>query len=171
MDTLKNRAAEQSLPRRPRPGPIAPAMLCLCASAALNAGEARATLTVAVTVPPVSRLEVLSQPTSVQITAQDLQRGYVDLSEPIRLKIYSNAREGFALEVLPMSPLIQAIAVHGLGSEADLGAEGGRIVERWEHPQAASLSLTFRLVLAPGAMPGTYPWPLHLSIAPVSDSP
>jgi hypothetical protein len=150
---------------------MAPALLCLCASAALNAGETHATLAVAVTVPSVSRLEIVSQAASVQITPQDLQRGYVDLSQPTLLNIYSNARDGYALEVVPMSPVIQAIAVHGLGSEADLGAQGGRIVERWERPQATALSLTFRLALAPGALPGTYPWPLHLAIGPVSDTP
>jgi hypothetical protein len=171
MDTHKNLPPEPTLQRPSRTGSMAIALLCLCASAALNAGEARATLTVAVTVPPVSRLEVVSQATTVQITAQDLQRGYVDLSVPTLLNVYSNARDGFALEVLPMSPVIRAIAVRGLGSEADLGAEGGRIIERWEHPQPTSLSLTFRLALAPGAMPGLYPWPLHLAVGPVSDAP
>ena len=87
------------------------------------------------------------------------------------LNIYSNAPDGYALEVVPMSPVIQAIAVHGLGSEADLGAQGGRIVERWQRPEATALALTFRLALAPGAMPGIYPWPLHLALGPVSDSP
>lgn len=154
-----------------RAGTIAPALLCLCASASLNAGETRAALNIAVTVPPVSRLEVVSQPASLQISAQDLQRGYVDLNAPTVVNVYSNARDGFSLEVLPMSPVIQAIAVHGLDSEANLGAAGGRIVERWERPQATALSLTYRLTLAPGASPGTYPWPLHLAIGPVSDSP
>jgi hypothetical protein len=150
---------------------MAPALLCLCASAALNAGETHATLSVAVTVPPVSRLEILSQAATIQITPRDLQRGYVDLDQPTLLNIYSNAPDGYALEVVPMSPVIQAIAVHGLGSEADLGAQGGRIVERWQRPEATALALTFRLALAPGAMPGIYPWPLHLALGPVSDSP
>ena len=171
METIKLKAS-QTPPERSGPaGRIAPALLCLCASAALNAGETRATLAVAVTVAPVSRLEIVSEAATVQVTAQDLQRGYLDLNQPTLLNVYSNAREGYALEVLPMSPLIRAIAVHGLGSEADLGAEGGRIVERWERPQTTSLSLTFRLALAPGAVPGIYPWPLHLAIGPVADTP
>jgi hypothetical protein len=171
MLTHKNRAREQRALLQNRAGPMASALLCLCASAALNAGETHATLTIAVTVPPVSRLQVVSQATTVEITALDLQRGYVELSEPTLLNVYSNAHDGFALEVLPMSPVIRAIAVRGLGSEADLGPEGGRIIERWQHPQATSLSLTFRLALAPGAVPGIYPWPLHLAIGPVSDTP
>jgi hypothetical protein len=171
METFKSQAPQASPQPSARLGSMAPALLCLCASAALNAGETRATLSVAVTVPPVSRLEIVSQASTVQITAQDLQRGYVDLSQPMLLNVYSNAREGYALEVLPLSPLIKAIAVHGLGSDADLGAQGGRIVERWERPEATTLSLTFRLALAPGAMPGIYPWPLHLAIGPVSDTP
>jgi hypothetical protein len=171
MDTFKHRGLEQLALLVSRAGPLAPALLCLCASAALNAGETRAVLNVAVTIPPVSRLEVVSQAKNVQITVQDLQRGYVDLSEPTLVNVYSNARDGYALEVLPMSPVIRAIAVRGLGNEADLGPEGGRIIERWEHPQTTSLSLTFRLALAPGAVAGIYPWPLHLAIGPVSDTP
>jgi hypothetical protein len=171
MDTFKHSTTAQLALRPSRAGSVTPALLCLCASAALNAGETRATVNVAVTVPPIARLEIVAQATSVQITVQDLQRGYVELSEPTLLNIYSNARDGYALEVLPMSPVIRAIAVRGLGDEADLGAQGGRIVERWDHPQSTSLSLTFRLALAPGALPGIYPWPLHLALGPVSDTP
>jgi hypothetical protein len=154
-----------------RSGAVTSALWCLCASAALNAGETRATLNVAVTVPPIARMDILSPLPTVQITPQDLQRGYLELSEPTLVSIYSNAPEGFALEVLPMSPVIQAIAVRGLGAQADLGAQGGRIVERWAHPQTTTLSLTFRLALAPNTQPGIYPWPLHLAIGPVSDTP
>lgn len=155
----------------PRSGAVTSALLCLCASAALNAGETHANLNVVVTVQPVSRLEIVAQSATVQITPLDLQRGYVELLEPTLLKVYSNAPEGFSLEVLPMSPLIQGIAVRGLGAEADLGAQGGSIVERWQHPQTTQLSLTFRLALAPGTTPGTYPWPLHLGVGPVNSAP
>ncbi len=172
MPTFNSRRyAARGQEPRPRSSALLWALLSLCAAAALNAGETRATLSVAVVVPPVSRLEIVSQSSTVQITAQDLQRGYLDLAEPTVLNVYSNDREGFALEVLPMSPAIQAIAVHGLGPEADLGAQGGRIVERWVRPQATRLSLTFRLALAPNTVPGIYPWPLHLDIGPVSDGP
>jgi hypothetical protein len=162
-------AAGQEPPRRT--SAVTSALLCLCTSAALNAGETHATLNVSVTVPPISRMDIVSQSRTVQITAQDLRRGYLDLSEPTLLNVYSNAREGFALEVLPMSPVIKAIAVRGMGAEADLGAQGGRIIERWDHPQTSQLALTFRLALAPDTQPGIYPWPLHLAIGPVDDAP
>ncbi len=147
---------------------LAATLFGLCASATLNAGETHATLNVTITVPPMTRLEVLSQASTLQITAEDRQRGYVDVSEPTRLSVYSNDRKGFALEVLPMSPLITAIAVRGMGAEADLGASGGRIVERWDRPQATALALTFRLALAPATVPGVYAWPLHLAVEPLS---
>jgi hypothetical protein len=151
-------------------GHLAATLLGLCASATLNAGESHATLNVSITVPPITRLEVLSQASTLQITAEDRQRGYVEVSEPMRLSVYSNDRNGFALVVLPMSPLIRAIAVRGMGAEVVLGATGGRIVERWDRPQATALALTFRLALAPGAVPGVYTWPLHLAVEPLAEA-
>ena len=57
--------------------------------------------------------------------------------------------------------------IEGLNSDLSLGAEGGTIVQRWQKPQAVKLSLKFRFVLAPGLIPGDYPWPVRLAVRPL----
>jgi len=146
------------------------ALVGLCTGAASHAGENHSAITVVVTVPAMARLQVISQARSLQISALDLQRGYVDVAEPTKLTVFSTARAGFSLDVLPLSPLVQSIEVHGIGNEAALGAAGGSIVQRWERPQPTALSLTFRLGLAKGIEPGVYAWPLHLSVQPLEDT-
>lgn len=137
----------------------------------LSASESRVSITVTINVPTVAQMRVLSETPALPITPRDMQRGYVDVSSPITLNIVSNARAGFAVDGLPMNPLIQSIAVHGIGEEALLGANGGTIVQRWNHPRPTSVALTFRLGLARGFEPGVYPWPIHLAVRPLVDMP
>lgn len=150
--------------------PIAAALCGLLIAGALDAGEKNASLGVTVTVLPVARMQVLSQAQQLQVTAQDIQRGFVDVIAPTQLSIYSNAAAGYALEVLPLAPIVQSIEVHGLNGQVQLGPGGGRIVQRWSGPRTETLALTFRLGLAPGVQPGTYPWPLSLAVQPIETS-
>jgi len=124
----------------------------------------RASMMVSVTVAPAAALELSSEPPAVAITSQDLARGYVDISTPTGLRVRSNSPAGYALEVLPVSPLFNAIAIRGLGSDVTVSADGGTIVQRWQHAQSVSLALTYRLYLVDGLQPGTYPWPLRLRV-------
>ena len=83
------------------------------------------------------------------------------------LQVHSNSPRGFELEVLPLSPLFRALAIHGLEREVTLGADGGSVVQHWGRAQTASLSLTYRFYLMPGLGPGEYPWPLRLGVRPL----
>jgi len=150
---------------------MAVALLPLCTAGASHGAETRSLITVAITVAEVARIGVISQAASLAVSAQDLELGYVDVLEPTNLTVFSNARAGFALNVLPLSPLVQSIAILGMGRAVELGAEGGSIVQRWERPQLTRLSLTFRLGLNKSIGPGIYPWPIHLSVEPLHQAP
>jgi hypothetical protein len=131
---------------------------------ALGAADSRGTLLVRATVAPAASIELLSNPPPVDITALDLERGFTDIGVPIGMRVRSNSREGYMLEVLPVSPLFTAVAIHGLGPDISLGADGGTIVQRWQHAQSAELALTYRFYLVPGLAPGEYAWPLRLRV-------
>jgi hypothetical protein len=171
MATVVSNAAARFVRRPLRVMRMAVALLPLCAAGASHGAETRSLITVAITVPEVARLEVNSKAFALQVSAQDLERGYVDVLEPTNLTVFSNARTGFALDVLPLSPLVQSIEVRGMGKAVELGAEGGSIVQRWERPQLTRLFLTFRLGLNKSIGPGIYPWPLHLAVQPLHQAP
>ena len=85
----------------------------------------------------------------------------------MQLRIYSNSRAGYALEIRNLAGSLPGITLSGLGQEVDLPAEGGTIVQRWDAARSASLTLRFRFQLPRDLPPGTYPWPVQLGVRPL----
>lgn len=135
--------------------------------AAADARESRTSMPVTATVLAVARIERLSVPAEVVVTAADLHRGYVDVGEPLGLVIRSNSPAGYALDLDTVTPLFSSLVIRGLESEQSLGAGGGSIVQRWRNAQTATLSLRFRFVLAPGVTAGRYAWPMQVRVRPL----
>lgn len=133
------------------------------------AAEVRTSFGVSATVLAVARIERLSEPQELRISATDLDRGYVDVGAPTAVVIHSNSASGFALDVMAVAPLASSMIVSGCDAQATLGAEGGTIVQRWRHMNSMRLALHFRLMLAPGLTPGRYPWPIQLSVRPLEE--
>ena len=146
------------------------ARIALIVAASVTAAGARdvhSDFAVSVTVRPVANIEIQSAPSGLDLSAADLQRGYIDVAQPTQLTIHSNSASGFALDVLTVAPMLSSMAIEGLNSDLTLGADGGTIVQRWQRPQALNLSLKFRFGLAPGLAAGKYPWPVRLSVRPL----
>ncbi len=135
--------------------------------AGLCAADSHSTVLVTATVVPVARLEMTAQAPQLLIRQADLARGYVDTPRPLRLRVFSNSRAGFALDVATLSPWFTAVALEGLDAGVSLGAEGGTIVQRWQGEQSRALQLRLRFKLAAGLAPGLYAWPLQLRARPL----
>jgi hypothetical protein len=134
--------------------------------ASLCVADSGTLLQVTATVSPVARLESAAQ-APLLITSADLARGYVDTPHPLRLRVSSNSRAGFALDVATRSPWFTAVAIEGLDTQVTLGAEGGTIVQRWQGPPSRALELRLRFRFEPGLPPGLYAWPLQLRARPL----
>lgn len=135
-----------------------------------GAGEAAASgsakVEVTVTVLPRATLKVIHQTQEFIITNTDIQRGYVDVQLASRLEIRNNSPAGYLLifegNVLP----IKEIHVKGVGNEVIISSGSGWI------PQpnvrgAVTLELSYRFILSENAQPGTYAWPLNMSLQPL----
>ena len=136
--------------------------------AALAADERHTQFNVSAQVVAVARVEQLGTPAEITIGPVDLQRGFIDVPEQVRLRIFSNSSYGFALDVHPLSPLIRSINIQGLGPGVSLPADGGSVVQRWQQAQTVSLALKFHLLLGSTATPGRYAWPLQLRVHPLA---
>lgn len=136
-------------------------------SSVASTDQARGTLGVSADVAPVARLELASREPDLLLTADDLDRGYIESPQPLHLTVYSNSRSGYALDVMPVSPLFSAVSVQGLDTDVRLSAGGGTVTQRWGHPQKVSLELRFSFVIAEGVQPGRYPWPVRLAARPL----
>ena len=66
-----------------------------------------------------------------------------------------------------MPGLFKSVQVTGLGSQVELGAEGGAVVHRAVGREPVTLQVGYRFVLAADAQPGNYPWPIVVSAQPL----
>ena len=133
----------------------------------LCAADTHTALPVSVNVLPVARAELTADVPPLLIRPTDLARGYIDVPRPLRLRVTSNSRAGFALDVTALSPWFTAVALAGLDSAVSLGPEGGTVVQRWQGAQSRTLELRVRFMLAAGVQPGLYAWPLQLTARPL----
>ena len=150
--------------------PLCCALTCLAlagGSTSLSAAEARAPLMVSAMVLPVARVHLAVAVPQVQVSAADLARGYTDAPRPFLLRVESNSRAGFALDVATLSPWFTAVTLTGLDADVSLGAAGGTVVQRWQGTRSRSFELRARFMLAPGLRAGLYVWPLQVSVRPL----
>lgn len=141
----------------------------LLSLAALPAEAAQANLVVSARVLKHARLSLLTQPSSLVITAGDIGRGYVDVATPTQLAIQSNSPDGYAIEFTATGDFVRQISVVGLGGEIQLSPAGGVVIfAPTAHGVATvALRLGFRFALDAAVKPGTYAWPMQMSMTPL----
>lgn len=139
-------------------------LLALVAGAEARAGDQRATFTVSATVPERVMLEALEQPTRLVISAEDVRRGYKDVSA--RYAVSQNTERGWVLQLAPRIGITQQVEVRGLATDVVLRDQG---VEVYRPATAGreDISLDYRLVLDTDAEPGTYDMPVHVAATPL----
>jgi hypothetical protein len=139
-----------------------------CVSA--GAKDAHTSFTVGATVRAVASIQLDSMPSVLHVSARDAARGYSEVAEAAQLSINSNSQSGYALEFLTVAPIFSEVIVQGLGSDVDLGAEGGSVVQRGPAPRPVRLALKFRFMLAHGIVAGDYPWPMRFAVRPLEST-
>ena len=135
-----------------------------------GAADAQRILLVSAQVRAVARLESQTAPAVLEITPEDVRRGWLEVADPVNLRISSNSRQGYVLNVLPMQALFTSVAVAGLDGEVTLGPDGGELVQRWQQARpVVDVALRFRFQIARGVAPGVYPWPLGFRVRPLEN--
>jgi hypothetical protein len=110
--------------------------------------EARAAIQMQVRIPKMLRLQQRERPATVTVTEDDVARGYVDVDGGV-LEISYNGRGEYDL---------QAQAVSAWATVVTIRADGARGARR------AMVPVSYRVHLAPQAGPGSYGWPILLSL-------
>src|SRR3989475_9261029 len=67
------------------------------------ANSASVTMNVSVQVIARTIVTVGQQPAAINVTAKDVQRGYIDLPAAVAFQVRSNARNGYALQFEPVA--------------------------------------------------------------------
>jgi len=130
-------------------------------------GTAR--IQVTATVLPRASFTVLHKEKVLNVTPEDVSRGYVDVPAASRVEVRVNSPRGYLLvfeESGVPEPPVERVSVRGLGTEIEIGPGGGFVPRPHTHgPVSAELS--YRFSLSRDARPGTYPWPLSVSVRPL----
>ena len=100
----------------------------------------------------------------IEVTAEDVARGVVEVRGGSRLIITTRSPAGYAVDFYPNGKLFQPVQIEGIGSAGDLGATDGTAVQREVAAGRCVIVLNYRFLLAPGAAPGTYAWPLEMVV-------
>jgi hypothetical protein len=135
-------------------------------SAFAHAGQAQ--FAVSVTVPTRVALDVIEQPAVLVITADDVARGYKDVSA--RYVVRHNDRRGCALRIATndrdAASIVQAIEIRGLGDDVVL-RDGAANLHVPGDAFRFDVALELRFVLAASTHPGTFDLPVEIGAAPI----
>jgi len=141
------------------------AAFTLCGSpktARAASGFGSSTMKVTANVLPYLRLQVLKQTATLDLTPEDIARGYIDVPAATDLMARTNDRNGFSLSFDARSNVFRKAQVTGLVSGLEIGPDGGMTHQPFTGNQML-MRLSYRFFLAPEVGPGSYPWPLQIS--------
>jgi len=124
----------------------------------------RSQIAVTATVPARAISEQQAQLAELTVSAADIARGYVEIPAASRLKVSANNPDGYAVDFFPRLPIFKSVTVSSSSATARIGAEGGTMIVRGQHGMKMPLDLSYRFELGENVAPGTYAWPLALSV-------
>jgi DNA-binding Lrp family transcriptional regulator len=133
----------------------------------VDAATVRSQIAVTAYVPAQAVAKLVVQPSEITITEADVARGYVDIPAASQLQVTSNNPAGYVIDFFSRLPIFTSVRVSSAGGGADLGPDGGAIIERGRQGRDIPLNLSYRFNLAAQVRAGTYAWPLALNIRPL----
>ncbi|HXS52895.1 MAG TPA: hypothetical protein VN782_10225 [Usitatibacter sp.] len=135
------------------------------ASAGARGGaNASAAIDLRIAVPKVLELRLLDHPSTVHVSAADAANGEVVVTGP-RMQLISNASHGYVVQAAIRGPFTAA-SIEGLPQPVHIDASGARIAMPSMVGQSRPLPfrVRYRLRLRKDTPPGTYPWPVSVSL-------
>jgi len=134
-------------------------------SAPVYAGSVSAPMSVSVRVIARAIVTVNGQQT-VNVTASDLARGYVDVAAPLIVHGRTNSRNGYLLQVEKTSEDFNAVDLEFPNATMSVASHESWI-QRPYVPGGEVVAVTARLFLAPGASAGPHALPISFSASPL----
>ena len=122
------------------------------------------TIQVRAVVLPWVKLNLINKPQSIVVTAEDVQRGYLDSVVPFFVEVSSNGT-GCLLAASVAEGPVRDVQLSLSMSGASFGPPG--IVIPVRKRENSLVAITYRLLLKSDATAGEYPWPMLLSVSPL----
>ncbi len=124
-------------------------------------------INIAATVLPHTSITVLSQVPELVVTNIDIKRGYIEVPSATRISVKSNNPAGYLLAFEPMGAIdsfFTSVNVLIAGREMQLSPNGAGWVPQPYIRGGVIQNVNYRFALSKNAQPGTYNWPLMISV-------
>lgn len=131
-----------------------------------NAVMKTANLTASATVLPYLQFNLLFQVSEITITEEDIQRGYLDLRSASLLELKTNSNQGYHLSFEGSLWPFKEVQIQGLTNPVRLHS-GHSLVHQPSARGKVIMNLDYRFILSGETKPGSYSWPLLISIHPI----
>jgi hypothetical protein len=115
----------------------------------------------------LTSLKILSQTSELVVTHTDVLRGYVDIPVGAKIEIENTNLAGYLVLFEGLEEPFKEVVVKGLGKDALIRRDGGWVVQPYHGRDPLSVELGYRFILSENALPGTYAWPLKISVSPI----
>ena len=110
-------------------------------------------------------LKVVFQTRELTITQADILRGYVEVPIASHIEIKNENLAGYLVVFEGPNGPFKEIFVKGLGEEVQISSGSGWIAQPYNGRDPVMLELGYRYILSENARPGTYAWPLTISVS------
>jgi hypothetical protein len=125
-----------------------------------QAADKMSVMQVSAVVRASAHLRTEHQAAQINITPEDIARGYVEIHDASRFTVITPKGANYFIEFHPRSDLFSSVTIDGLGSQVEFGTEGGSVTQPGAGLKGAASSLSYRFVLKTKVQPGNYDWPL-----------
>ncbi|MEC4676102.1 MAG: hypothetical protein VST72_04145 [Nitrospirota bacterium] len=124
-------------------------------------------LSVTAAVEANSDLEVIYQSPEMVVTNMDVLRGHVDSPSASHLRVTNRGDTGYMLVFDGLGGPFREVMLNGMGRDVHISSNRGWVVQPYAGRGVYAFELSYRFILSENAQPGTYAWPLTISVSPI----
>ncbi len=112
-------------------------------------------------------LKVIYHTSELEITPEDINRGYIELPSAAQLEIQNFNLSGYMVVFKGLSGPFREISIEGLDHEVKVTPEGAITLHPYHGRDPLMVKLKYRIILSDDAKPGKYKLPLEISVSPL----
>ena len=130
----------------------------------VQAASKSASVQVSAVIRSSAHLRTDFQADQLHITEKDIERGYVEIPAASRFSVVTPKGGSYVVDFHPRSDWFRSVHIEGLGSQVQLGADGGTVTQSGAGLAGVASTLSYRFELKHELQAGVYEWPLLLAV-------
>ena len=131
---------------------------------AVQAKDSITNMAVSAIVVANAKMQIIHQENQINITQEDIDKGFIEIPSGISFSIKTNSPQGFIMDFIPVGSVFDSVKIFGISNLPELSANGGSVVQRGLISKDIVYELSFNFKLRHNIIPGKYPWPLQIAL-------